>query len=964
MFSIPKWMFALVGATAVVALGACGEKAETHEGSAPSPESVASVSSAVTSPPTSWSWLPLDTVPIRGPNKGNESALAYDSDRKRTILFGGYTGGSELPTDTWEWNGDMWTKAPLTTAPTGRYGAAMTYDSARHRVILFGGFGPNYALSSDVWEYNGSSWVKGAAGQNGPSGRYGLSMTFDSDHKKVIVFGGQDAAGLSNETWEYDGAWKKMTPAHSPAGRTFAGLTYDSDRKVVVLNNGRGDSTDFVETWEYNGVDWTDKTAGANGSARSDFTLVYNPTKKRVVRLGGYGSAPADQFTVHEWNGTTWSASSVPNLPVAISADAVFDVARGAYVIRAKGEVYESTGGAWSLRNSAQYLQEFSSLVVSSGFALYAPDLGGYFACTVLSSGGPPFGYIWDGYLWTKKTFAQPAPRPSRLSTYDPVHKRVLVLDYSSATGSTSVWAWSGGEWTEYPGAVNGLLISDGSVVYDAARDRLIALATSNVGTFHFEHWEWSQATGWQQKTPATLPPVRYTAAAAYDPVRNKTVLIGGFNFVGGAAQQLSDTWEFDGTNWASIATATKPTLTTGSLTFDPSRQKLVLWSGDGKVWEYDGAWTGHPIRGSAPTDAQIFAAGNPLAFDGKRLVLLVPKGTGAFLWALVPNYAGACTSDADCADGLCNDGVCCVSKTCNSCETCNGTDVGRCTAVLSSTDPDSCTGAKSCSAKGVCLDALGTACTDSVACASSFCVDGVCCDSKCDGACEACTTEGKEEAARNGQCGAAKTGTPEPTCAKTDTTTCGLSGLCDGNRGCAFFVKDTVCSTSVTCVSEGIATGRVCDGLGACGANAQPIECGGYKCIEGTGCGTSCATEADCRDGYYCAASQCVPEGGKTCKDDFTVVAYDLSTEDCGNYKCRAGACRNPCSTIDDCRSGLVCDFDGHCSEAPPIVDNGNGCSAAPSRLMADPFKRSGTAFFALSALFLLRWRRRRGTY
>jgi len=955
MLSIPKVLLVATFTTSVaLGLGACSERVEQALPAAR--ESVASVSAPVTAPPTSWSWLPLDAAPTRGSNKGNESALVYDSDRKRTILFGGYTGGSKLPSDTWEWNGALWTKAPLTTTPPGRYGTVMAYDSARHRAILFGGFGPNYTLSDDVWEYNGSSWITGG---KGPGGRYGAAMAFDSARKKLVMFGGQDFAGLTNETWEYDGGWKKITTAHAPAGRTFAGLAFDSDRNVIVLNNGRGDSSDYVDTWEFNGVDWTDKTANANGTARSDFTLVYNPAIKRVVRLGGYGPAPTDKYKVHEWNGTTWVASTVPDLPIEISADAVFDSARSTYVIRAKGEVYESSGGAWALRSSAPLLQEVAALVVNAGNAVYAPDLGGFFAYPQLSSGGQPFAYIWDGSLWSKRTFAQPAPTPSRLIAYDSVHKRVLALDYNSGNGSTSVWAWSGGEWTEFLGAPNGVQISDASVVFDAARDRLIAIVSFSNGTPHFEHWEWSQGTGWQQKN-LTMPSMRYLPSVAYDPARSKTVLTGGFTIVGAAVQQVPDTWEFDGTAWASITTPTKPTLATGSMAFDPSRQKLVLWSGDGKLWEYDGAWSGKDVRGEVPTDSQIFTSANPFAFDGKRLVLLVSKGDGIYFWGLFPNYAGACTADSDCGDGLCNDGVCCVSKTCNSCETCNGTDVGRCTAVLSTTDPDTCTGAKSCSAKGVCLDALGTVCTDATACASAFCVDGVCCDSKCDGACEACTAEAKEEHARNGQCGAAKTGTPEPTCAQAEATSCGLSGLCDGNRGCAFYVKDTVCSTSVTCISEGIATGRVCDGLGTCTANAQPIECGGYKCIEGTGCATSCASESDCRDGFYCAANMCVPEGGKTCKDDYTVVAYDLSTEDCGNYKCRAGACRNPCSTVDDCRDGLVCDFSGHCSTAPPILEGGSNCSYSG----APGSKRFETVAFGVFALFLLRWRRRRGTY
>ena len=46
------------------------------------------------------------------------------------------------------------------------------------------------------------------------------------------------------------------------------------------------------------------------------------------------------------------------------------------------------------------------------------------------------------------------------------------------------------------------------------------------------------------------------------------------------------------------------------------------------------------------------------------------------------------------------------------------------------------------CAAGGVCTPILanGQPCTDGTQCGSTFCVDGVCCDSECAGTCEACT--------------------------------------------------------------------------------------------------------------------------------------------------------------------------------------------------------------------------------
>jgi len=80
-------------------------------------------------------------------------ALAYDSARNVTVLFGGYNY-SGLLGDTWEWNGSTgtWTEVFPATSPAARNNYAMAYDSARSVTILFGGqrFG---SLCDDTWKY-------------------------------------------------------------------------------------------------------------------------------------------------------------------------------------------------------------------------------------------------------------------------------------------------------------------------------------------------------------------------------------------------------------------------------------------------------------------------------------------------------------------------------------------------------------------------------------------------------------------------------------------------------------------------------------------------------------------------------------------------------------------------------------------------------------------------------------------
>lgn len=63
-----------------------------------------------------------------------------------------------------------------------------------------------------------------------------------------------------------------------------------------------------------------------------------------------------------------------------------------------------------------------------------------------------------------------------------------------------------------------------------------------------------------------------------------------------------------------------------------------------------------------------------------------------------------------------------------------------------------------------------GAACTEALPCASGFCVDGVCCETACDGACEAC------DGAVDGSCAPIARGAdPDNECALT----------CDGEGAC-----------------------------------------------------------------------------------------------------------------------------------------------------------------------------------
>ena len=102
------------------------------------------------------------------------------------------------------------------------------------------------------------------------------------------------------------------------------------------------------------------------------------------------------------------------------------------------------------------------------------------------------------------------------------------------------------------------------------------------------------------------------------------------------------------------------------------------------------------------------------------------------------------CAAATECASGACVDGHCCGTASCGACQACTGGG-GTCVMVANAEDPDSCSGASSCDATGACKKKPGQTCTAGTQCQTGNCADGYCCNTACNGACDACngTTPG-----------------------------------------------------------------------------------------------------------------------------------------------------------------------------------------------------------------------------
>lgn len=236
-----------------------------------------------------------------GPSPRGSHAMAYDDSREVIVLFGGrYYDGSTTYYygDTWEWNGISWTQVE-TSGPSPRQFHAMAYDSMRGVTVLFGGsYGGN--RYNDTWEWDGVAWTQKS--DSGPTPRYGSSMVYDSDRGVIVLYGGYDGS-TCGDTWEWNGTAWTQRQVTGPTARWDHKMTYDSGRGLSVLFGGWSSSGNNEDTWEWNGANWSQRTV--NGpAARSSHAMAYDSDRGVSVLFGGYTNDYNNE--TWEWNGTTW----------------------------------------------------------------------------------------------------------------------------------------------------------------------------------------------------------------------------------------------------------------------------------------------------------------------------------------------------------------------------------------------------------------------------------------------------------------------------------------------------------------------------------------------------------------------------------------------------------------------------------------------------------------------------------
>jgi hypothetical protein len=201
-------------------------------------------------------------------------------------------------------------------------------------------------------------------------------------------------------------------------------------------------------------------------------------------------------------------------------------------------------------------------------------------------------------------------------------------------------WAWDGQTWSPVPTAHTPPPRMDASMAFDEARDRIVLFGgrTLDPSAPLADTWEFD-GNDWIERSTPTSPDPRFGHVTTFDPLRQRTVLFGGFTNGGGS--NAVDTWEFDGSDWREVLTATTPTTSVfPALGFHRGHGVAVLVGATGsfnpapQTWAFDGHdWQRGPLAPSGFAGRQ----GHAIGYDEARDAMVLFGGATITLGGAMP---------------------------------------------------------------------------------------------------------------------------------------------------------------------------------------------------------------------------------------------------------------------------------------------------------------------------------------
>ena len=255
-----------------------------------------------------WEWDGANWVQVAdtGPGARTEHAMAFDEVNKAVLLFGGRTVEG-MDRETWQWNGEDWTQL-RDGGPQARCGHAMTSLSGARTILLFGGAGAETDSLADTWQWDGNEWTEIA--DTGPAARRNHSLAYDGIRNRAVLFGGStNGVQAFNDTWEWNGHSWVQEADFGPVGRVATGLAFGGGRVLMFGGRESADAASlpraFGDTWEWSGTLWTQRQ-DIGPSRRWGHAVAYDLERRRLVLFGGALNALQGSTADYRPQSDTW----------------------------------------------------------------------------------------------------------------------------------------------------------------------------------------------------------------------------------------------------------------------------------------------------------------------------------------------------------------------------------------------------------------------------------------------------------------------------------------------------------------------------------------------------------------------------------------------------------------------------------------------------------------------------------
>jgi hypothetical protein len=164
-------------------------------------------------------------------------------------------------------------------------------------------------------------------------------------------------------------------------------------------------------------------------------------------------------------------------------------------------------------------------------------------------------------------------------------------------------------------------------MAYDIARQRVVCFGGRALGQLS-DTWEWD-GSNWIQRSPATVPSPRLEHAMAYDAGRQRVVMFGGRDI----PTSLADTYEWDGNDWLvqRVPPAGPRPRHRHTMAYDVARRRVVMFGGsDYLTWTFFNDtwdWVGNDWIQRSPVTSPPWREGGARAYDIARQRVVLSSG-------------------------------------------------------------------------------------------------------------------------------------------------------------------------------------------------------------------------------------------------------------------------------------------------------------------------------------------------